>query len=254
MSTVRSTSSARSSTCSWHDDATHGRLAGSSSEPSARPCQQPDRGRPRPPQVEAAPDARAQAGPQCRGRDAGHAFVQNLRRGHYELAVEEPVTRRVAVAFDELALRSERSAGTASACRPSTRCNRTGQDAKGRRLYDWTRVEQPKPSGRRFGEYPGHQRGEPSSSVAAIAIIEGGHWLRAGPGPASRPHGHCRRRHPQAGHASSRPGPAEVDWVALRVNDPSNPVDSCAHWRGPRPVRGIAPDGSSGLTVPRRRR
>jgi transposase-like protein len=35
---------------------------------------------------------------------AGHAFVQNLRRGHYELAVEEPATRRVAVAFDELAL------------------------------------------------------------------------------------------------------------------------------------------------------
>ena len=35
---------------------------------------------------------------------AGHAFVQNLRRGHYEVAVEEPVTRRVAVAFDELAL------------------------------------------------------------------------------------------------------------------------------------------------------
>ena len=35
---------------------------------------------------------------------AGHALVQNLRRGHYELAVEEPVKRRVAVAFDELAL------------------------------------------------------------------------------------------------------------------------------------------------------
>jgi transposase-like protein len=35
---------------------------------------------------------------------AGHAFIQNVRRGHYELAVEEPVTRRVAVAFDELAL------------------------------------------------------------------------------------------------------------------------------------------------------
>jgi hypothetical protein len=33
---------------------------------------------------------------------AGHAFVQNLRRGHYELAVEEPTNRRVAVAFDEL--------------------------------------------------------------------------------------------------------------------------------------------------------
>jgi transposase-like protein len=35
---------------------------------------------------------------------AGHGFVQNLRRGHYELAVEELATRRVATAFDELAL------------------------------------------------------------------------------------------------------------------------------------------------------
>jgi transposase-like protein len=35
---------------------------------------------------------------------AGHAVVQNLRRGHYEFAVEEPVNRRLAVAFDELAL------------------------------------------------------------------------------------------------------------------------------------------------------
>jgi transposase-like protein len=35
---------------------------------------------------------------------AGHAFVQNLRCGHYELAVEEPTNRRVAVAFDELVL------------------------------------------------------------------------------------------------------------------------------------------------------
>ncbi len=34
----------------------------------------------------------------------GHAFVQNLRRGHYELAVEESANRRLAVAFDELAL------------------------------------------------------------------------------------------------------------------------------------------------------
>jgi IS6 family transposase len=33
----------------------------------------------------------------------GHAFVQNLR-GHYELAAEEPITRRLPVAFDELAL------------------------------------------------------------------------------------------------------------------------------------------------------
>jgi transposase-like protein len=35
---------------------------------------------------------------------AGHAFVQNLRRGHYELAVEARVNLRLAVAFDELAL------------------------------------------------------------------------------------------------------------------------------------------------------
>jgi transposase-like protein len=34
---------------------------------------------------------------------AGHAFVQNVRRGHYELAVEAPASRRVAVAFGELA-------------------------------------------------------------------------------------------------------------------------------------------------------
>jgi transposase, IS6 family len=34
----------------------------------------------------------------------GHAFIQNVRRGHYELAVEEPVNRRLTVAFDELAL------------------------------------------------------------------------------------------------------------------------------------------------------
>jgi len=35
---------------------------------------------------------------------AGHGFIQNVRRGHYELAVEVPMTRRIAVAFDELAL------------------------------------------------------------------------------------------------------------------------------------------------------
>ena len=35
---------------------------------------------------------------------AGYALVQNLRRGHYELAVEELATRRLATAFDELAV------------------------------------------------------------------------------------------------------------------------------------------------------
>ncbi|HEV8166951.1 MAG TPA: IS6 family transposase [Actinomycetota bacterium] len=35
---------------------------------------------------------------------AGHAFIQNVRRGHDELAVEEPVNRRLPVAFAELAM------------------------------------------------------------------------------------------------------------------------------------------------------
>jgi transposase-like protein len=35
---------------------------------------------------------------------AGHAFFQNLRRGHYELAVDEPVKLRISVAVGELIL------------------------------------------------------------------------------------------------------------------------------------------------------
>ena len=34
---------------------------------------------------------------------AGHAFVQNLRRGYYELTVDAPPAKRVAEAFTELA-------------------------------------------------------------------------------------------------------------------------------------------------------
>jgi transposase-like protein len=33
---------------------------------------------------------------------AGHAFIQNVRRGHYELGVEADPQLRVAAAFDEL--------------------------------------------------------------------------------------------------------------------------------------------------------
>lgn len=33
---------------------------------------------------------------------AGHAFVQNVRRGHYELGVDVPPALRVAAAFTEL--------------------------------------------------------------------------------------------------------------------------------------------------------
>jgi transposase, IS6 family len=34
---------------------------------------------------------------------AGHAFMQNLRRGHYELGLDAPPAQRVAAAFTELA-------------------------------------------------------------------------------------------------------------------------------------------------------
>jgi transposase, IS6 family len=35
---------------------------------------------------------------------AGHAFVQNLRRGHYDIATDVPSHHRLRVAFDDLAL------------------------------------------------------------------------------------------------------------------------------------------------------
>jgi transposase-like protein len=35
---------------------------------------------------------------------AGHAFIQNIRRGHYELGTEEVLNLRVLAAFDELTL------------------------------------------------------------------------------------------------------------------------------------------------------
>jgi hypothetical protein len=34
---------------------------------------------------------------------AGHAFIQNLRRGHYEVALDVPPALRVATAFTQLA-------------------------------------------------------------------------------------------------------------------------------------------------------
>ncbi len=42
--------------------------------------------------------------PSARAISAGHAFIQNIRRGHYELGVEEPATLRVMTAFTELTL------------------------------------------------------------------------------------------------------------------------------------------------------
>jgi transposase, IS6 family len=35
---------------------------------------------------------------------AGHAFVQNLRRGHYELATDVPARHRTRAAFDQLTM------------------------------------------------------------------------------------------------------------------------------------------------------
>jgi transposase, IS6 family len=34
---------------------------------------------------------------------AGHAFIQNLRRGYYEIAVDQPARTRLAAAFSQLA-------------------------------------------------------------------------------------------------------------------------------------------------------
>jgi IS6 family transposase len=41
---------------------------------------------------------------------AGHAFVQNLRRGHYELAIDIPARHRIRAVFDELVTTAPRSA------------------------------------------------------------------------------------------------------------------------------------------------
>ena len=35
---------------------------------------------------------------------AGHAFVQNLRRGHYDIATHVPARHQLRTAFDELAV------------------------------------------------------------------------------------------------------------------------------------------------------
>jgi DDE domain len=57
---------------------------------------------------------------------AGHAFMQNLRRSHYELATDVPARHRVHVAFDQLVM-AIRSAGhpgqRALSCAPIGQCN-----------------------------------------------------------------------------------------------------------------------------------
>ena len=34
---------------------------------------------------------------------AGHALVQNIRRGHYDIATDTPARHRLRIAFDQLA-------------------------------------------------------------------------------------------------------------------------------------------------------
>jgi len=59
-----------------------------------------------------------------------HALVQNVRCGHYELAAEEPANRRVAVAFDELALAMwSRTEVAASTCPGWAQRNSAGPSA-----------------------------------------------------------------------------------------------------------------------------
>jgi transposase, IS6 family len=61
--------------------------------------EQPDRGRPRPAESPAPADAGLKRHRSARTLAAGHAFVQNLRRGHYDVATATP-----SIAFDDLAI------------------------------------------------------------------------------------------------------------------------------------------------------
>jgi hypothetical protein len=46
--------------------------------------------------------SRLKTDPGARTVITGHAFIQNIRRGFYELGVDEPVQLRVMTAFTEL--------------------------------------------------------------------------------------------------------------------------------------------------------
>jgi hypothetical protein len=60
---------------------------------------------------------------------AGHAFVRTIRRGHDELAVDEPAGRRLAVAFDELAVASYPSAAADPVVHPVRPAPTSGDSA-----------------------------------------------------------------------------------------------------------------------------
>lgn len=54
--------------------------------------------------IPAAADARAQRLCSARVISTGHALIQNLRRGHYELGMDVDPMHRLPAAFGELAL------------------------------------------------------------------------------------------------------------------------------------------------------
>jgi transposase, IS6 family len=66
-------------------------------------CEQPGRSRSRTAESAAAADARTEASP-FRADPGRRSFVQNLRRGHYELATDVPAGHRIQAAFDQLAM------------------------------------------------------------------------------------------------------------------------------------------------------
>jgi hypothetical protein len=66
-------------------------------------CNRPDGSRSRPAEATPAPMRGLKTDHGAR-IIAGHAFIQNIRRGYYHLGVDEAATLRVAAAFDELVL------------------------------------------------------------------------------------------------------------------------------------------------------
>src|ERR1700716_636485 len=78
---------------------------------------------------------------------AGHAFIQNIHRGHYELGAEETVNLRILAAFDEVALVIGPTRINDRGCSNSAQCNspRSGSvdvSSRGRRhgTPRWSRL------------------------------------------------------------------------------------------------------------------
>ncbi len=73
--------------------------------------QQPRRMRPRPTQSPTTADARTQTRAFGTLVIRGHALMQNIRRGHYELGIDTRHHRRIETTFTELATRSDSETG-----------------------------------------------------------------------------------------------------------------------------------------------